>query len=120
MKLGHVGMMLHVGPSFVLYALLLDPGCCPRAHFELDGQFESEKTRASILFRCFSPSPRVPNDCLATKSKHILPRSLSVQYPVCCNMLVQICVNLGNASILGLGMKSNPICDTKPRLLSTR
>ena len=43
MKLGHIGMMLHVGPSFVLHALLLDLGCCPRAHFELDGQFESEQ-----------------------------------------------------------------------------
>ena len=34
--------MLHVGPLSVLYALLIDPGCCPRAHFELDGQFESD------------------------------------------------------------------------------
>ena len=42
MKLGHNGM-LHVGPSFVMYALLLDLlSCCPRAHFELDAQFESE------------------------------------------------------------------------------
>ena len=24
--------MMHVEPSFVLYALLLDPGCCLRAH----------------------------------------------------------------------------------------
>ena len=41
-----------MGPSFVLYALLLDPGCCPRAHFELDGQFESEQ---KVMF---APRPR--------------------------------------------------------------
>ena len=34
--------MLHVGSSFALYTLLLDPGCCPRAHFEFDGQVESD------------------------------------------------------------------------------
>ena len=45
MKLEHVGMMLHVGPSFVLYALLLDLGCCLKAHIELDGQFGSEKEK---------------------------------------------------------------------------
>ena len=52
MKLGRVGTMLHVGPSFVLYALLLDPGWCPRAHFELDGQFVSEKKRPTVDVVC--------------------------------------------------------------------
>ena len=37
MKLGQVGMMLHVEPSFVLYALLPDPGCCPRGLENLMG-----------------------------------------------------------------------------------
>ena len=51
-KLENVGMMLHLGPSFVLYALLLDPGCCPRAHIEVDGQFESDqKKRAYHIVR---------------------------------------------------------------------
>jgi hypothetical protein len=45
----HVGMMLHVGPSFVLYARLVDPGCCPKAHFELDGQFESEQKKEQLM-----------------------------------------------------------------------
>ena len=46
MKLEHVGAMLRMGPSFVLYALFLDLGCCPRAHIELDGQFESEEKQS--------------------------------------------------------------------------
>ena len=41
--------MLHAGPSFVLYALLLDPGCCLRAHFELDGQVELEKNKSEYV-----------------------------------------------------------------------
>ena len=30
---------MHVEPSFVLYALLLDPGCCLRAHTVLNRIF---------------------------------------------------------------------------------
>ena len=43
------------GPSFVFFALLLDLGCCPRAHFELDGLFESGKKKEVRrgVFRAF-------------------------------------------------------------------
>ena len=63
MKLGHVGMMLHVGPLFVLYALLLDPGCCTRAHFELDGHFQSEKTKKR-KHQPFHPIGHVLESCI--------------------------------------------------------
>ena len=47
LKLGH-NSMLHVGPSFVMYALLRDQGCCPRAHFEVDGHEPEAGKESSI------------------------------------------------------------------------
>jgi hypothetical protein len=37
--------MTNVEPSFVLYALLLDPGCCLRAHIVLIELIEPEKKK---------------------------------------------------------------------------
>ena len=65
MKLGHNGM-LHAGPSFVPYALLLDPGCCPRAHFELDGQVESDKKKKLGRGTSLGSMPRPHPACRQT------------------------------------------------------
>ena len=42
--------MMHVEPSFVLYALRLDPGCCLRAHTVLSGTVEPEKKKTDKGF----------------------------------------------------------------------
>ena len=57
--------MMHVEPSFVLYALLLDPGCCLRAHIilsEIVGLVKQKKYkrqphqgRLDIAGRCHYP-----------------------------------------------------------------
>ena len=43
--------MINVEPSFVLYALLLDPGCCLRAHIILIELVEPEKKKKNLLSR---------------------------------------------------------------------
>ena len=43
--------MLHVEPSFVLYALLLDLGCCLRAHTVLNGTVELIEPEKKSNFR---------------------------------------------------------------------
>ena len=40
--------MINVEPSFVLYALLLDPGCCLRAHIILIELVEPEGEKKGI------------------------------------------------------------------------
>ena len=37
--------MMHAEPSFALYALLLDPGCCLRAHTVLSGTVDPERKK---------------------------------------------------------------------------
>ena len=46
--------MMHVEPSFVLYALRLDPGCCLRADTVLSGTVEPHK---KILLRAWNKEP---------------------------------------------------------------
>ena len=49
--------MINVEPSFVLYALLLDPSCCLRAHIiliklvELEGKKKERKDGCVLLLR---------------------------------------------------------------------
>ena len=45
--------MINVEPSFVLYALLLDPGCCLRAHIILMKLVEPEGKKKIDAVRFF-------------------------------------------------------------------
>ena len=49
--------MMHVEPSFVLYALLLDPGCCLRAHTVLSGTVEPVNKQQSNTGTQFALRP---------------------------------------------------------------
>ena len=58
--------MMHVEPSFVLYALLLDPGCCLRAHTVLSGTVEllsqkKKKDMPDVVQAETLKQPRSPN-----------------------------------------------------------
>ena len=50
--------MMHVKPLFVLYALLLDPSCCPRAHTVLSGTVEpvlkKKEKGLALSIRCIT------------------------------------------------------------------
>ena len=50
--------MTNVEPSFVLYALLLDPGCCLRAHITLIELVEPEEKNISLLHGVGFGGPR--------------------------------------------------------------
>ena len=99
MKLGHIDMMLHVGPSFVLYALLLDPGCCLRAQFELDGQFELEKKKYACQGRHFGTQGAVQYRAgvVSRASRHLSPHCHPVPWPeklLCLVCLLRLRVGL--------------------------
>ena len=51
--------MTNAEPSFVLYALLLDPGCCLRAHFVLIELVEPGQKKNWVLVGSYSPNPVV-------------------------------------------------------------
>ena len=77
--------MINVEPSFVLYALLLDPDCCLRAHIILIELVEPEgkkrkKKEGTGLCRPFDPSPTWgPQEGIASMAFLVPPSSRDPQ-----------------------------------------